>query len=140
MQEIVLRAHPAQACNLIGTTVYALPDNTSVEVVRIVTRITIVLLASSTHSNAQLAQREQAQPVHQIVWSAVYPVRQERSAPATVKVAQVATLLWRDQDTTPRGEQSSSISLPVLQASIATMRRQLGGQDAQSARPAKHAH
>ena len=140
LQELVLRAHPAQACNSIGMTVYALPDSTSMEVAQRVTQITIVLLVSSTHSSAQLARREQALPVEQIVLSTVCLVQLERSALATAKVDQAATLQMRDQDTTPRGEQSSSISLPVLLASIATMRRQLGGQDAQSARPVKLAH
>ena len=76
----------------------------------------------------------------QIVLLTVYPARLERSALATVKVGQAVTLRRLDQDTTPRGERSSSISLPVLQASIATMRRLLDGQDAQSARPVKLAH
>lgn len=121
-------------------TAYALPDSTSMEVARPVTQITIVLLVSSTHSSAQLARREQGEQVDQTVSLTVCLARQESSAPATVKVDQAATLRRQDQDITPREEQSSSISLPVPRASIATMRRQLGGQDAQSARLVRPAH
>ena len=136
LQELALRAHLAQACNSIGMTVYALPDSTSMEFARPVTQITIVLLVSSTHSSAQLARREQSQTADQIVWLTVCPATLVSSAPATVKVDQVVTLRRRAQDTTLRREQSSSSSLPALQASKATLRRQRSGHSAQSARPA----